>query len=87
MTATPGTIVPFLDLGELEDRDNADLRPTEAVKHPANPVLQPAATPANGTASASATGRATSTGTPASPSSSAGTTPPTWKARLRSATR
>ena len=41
MTATPGTTVPFLDLGELEDQDNVDLRPTEAVKHPANPVLQP----------------------------------------------
>ena len=41
MTATPGTTVPFLDLGELEDRDNVELRPTPAVKHPANPVLQP----------------------------------------------
>ena len=41
MTATPGTKIPFLDLGELEDRDNVELRPTPAVKHPANPVLQP----------------------------------------------
>lgn len=43
MTAAAGTEVPFLDLGELEGRDNVDLRPTRAVKHPANPVLQPGA--------------------------------------------
>lgn len=42
-TAAAGTVVPFLDLGELEGRDNVDLRPTRAVKHPANPVLQPGA--------------------------------------------
>lgn len=43
MTAAAGAEVLFLDLGELDERDNVDLRPTPAEKHPANPVLQPGA--------------------------------------------
>ena len=39
MNATAGYVIEFFDRGELQERENVNLLPTVAEKHPANPVL------------------------------------------------